>query len=108
MNEITRPEDWERIVAESATGPVFVFKHSTSCPVSFAAHHRVVEHWDGRADLPPLYLVKVIESRPLSNAIAAATGVTHQSPQLLLIRDGKAVWNTSHGGITGGAVDEAL
>jgi bacillithiol system protein YtxJ len=108
MTEITTPEDWNRLIAESHDHALFVFKHSTTCPISFAAHHRVTAHWNGRTGLPPIYLVKVIESRPLSNAIAAETGVTHQSPQLLLVREGKAAWNASHGNITADAIDGTL
>jgi len=47
-------------------------------------------------------------ARALSSAIAEATGVRHQSPQAILLRDGEAVWDTSHGRITEEALGEAL
>ena len=45
---------------------------------------------------PEVRMVKVIESRPVSNAIAEALGVEHKSPQLILVRERKALWSTSH------------
>ncbi len=74
----------------------YVFKHSTACPVSHAAAARVRE----ASFSLPLYWVNVIEQRSLSNWIAEHYQVEHQSPQLLLIEDGKASDSWSHGGIT--------
>lgn len=73
----------------------YVFKHSTRCPVSFAAADEVrVMNLDR-----PLYWINVVEQRPLSNWISEHYGVKHESPQLLRIRNNKveAVWN--HGEI---------
>ncbi len=73
----------------------FVFKHSTTCPVSARAATEVKEMRTGI----PVYLIKVREQRELSNWVAETFGVTHESPQLILIREGKMeeVWN--HGEI---------
>ncbi len=83
-----------------------IFKHSTRCPVSAHALTEVEafvqRHPDG-----PVHLVKVIESRPVSNAVADALSVTHQSPQAILVREGKAVWSASHGAVTADAVARA-
>jgi bacillithiol system protein YtxJ len=69
----------------------FVFKHSTTCPVSARAA-AVVEEL--RTEIP-VYLIKVREQRELSNWVAKTYGVRHESPQLILIRDGKVqkTWN---------------
>lgn len=69
----------------------YVFKHSTTCGISARAAREVREM---AVDLP-IYWVNVREQRELSNWIAEAYRVTHESPQLLLIRDGKAekVWS---------------
>jgi bacillithiol system protein YtxJ len=53
-------------------------------------------------------MVKVIESRPVSNAIAEKLAVTHQSPQLILLHSGQEVWNASHHNITGENIESAL
>jgi len=100
VKEITTIEDWQSCLAGSAVEPVFLFKHSTRCPISAAAHDAVTRYIDkAGATGPAFHLVKVIESRPLSNAVAEALGVEHKSPQLILIRNGQAVWSASHYGI---------
>lgn len=97
MQELTALKDWEDLLAVSDTTPFFVFKHSTTCPISASAKARVdtylAQHSD---DSPSILLVKVIESRPLSNAIAKTLDVTHQSPQLILIQNSAALWDASH------------
>lgn len=109
VNEITSIAGVDAALAASAEAPVFLFKHSTTCPISASAHRRVSDFIAGAPEgTPVFYLVKVIESRPASNDIAARLGVTHQSPQLILVDKGAAVWNTSHGSITGDAIAEAL
>ena len=109
VKEITNETDLAACLAKSQTGPVFIFKHSTTCPISAAAHHRVGEYLARHGDTAPaFYLVKVIESRPLSNAIAEQLRVRHESPQLLLVRSGAAVWNASHGAITEAAIIKSL
>jgi bacillithiol system protein YtxJ len=109
MIEITSVEALETVLAKSSDGPVVLFKHSTRCPTSGAAYARV-DKWlrESGENAPKVYLVKVIESRPVSNAIAERLGVTHQSPQTIVVRNGRSVWNASHGQITGEAIANAL
>jgi bacillithiol system protein YtxJ len=78
----------------------YVYKHSTTCPVSARAG-REVESLE--TDLP-IYWVNVREQRDLSNWVARAYGVTHESPQLILVREGKPqkVWN--HGEVSRSSV----
>lgn len=101
MEEITTLEAWERLLAESGTTAFVVFKHSTRCPISAAALQRAKAYLAGRAaGGPPFYLVLVIESRPVSNAIAETLAVAHKSPQAILVKGGQALWSASHYGIT--------
>jgi bacillithiol system protein YtxJ len=109
MREITTLEELDALLLESERGPVLILKHSTRCPVSAAAYSRM-QAWErvlGEA-APPVYLVKVIESRELSNEIGVHLSVTHLSPQVILVRDGCALWSGSHGGLGGLALDAAL
>lgn len=96
MEEIIDENGLTVAMETSRTRPVFLFKHSTTCPVSSAAYREVAAYVEGGGDHPSVYLVKVIESRPVSNAISSLTGVVHQSPQLILVDDEKAVWDASH------------
>ncbi len=112
MDEITTIEQLDAALSATAERPAFFFKHSTACPVSAGALRRTNEYLarsqaDG-ADAPPFYLIKVIESRPASNALAQKTGVQHKSPQLLLIDQGRAAWHTSHFDINAENIEKAL
>lgn len=70
----------------------FVFKHSTACRISTSAATEVRE---AQTEIP-IYWVNVIEQRPLSNWIAEHYGIQHESPQLLLIDEGKVKASWSH------------
>lgn len=107
--ELKQESDLATILEESQRGPVLVLKHSTTCPISAGAYRRVDAYLEGRGESSvPVYLVKVIEARPLSNAIARESGVQHASPQMILFHQGRARWDTSHGAITADAIEAAL
>lgn len=109
MDEITTLEELRERIDKTGEKPALIFKHSTACPISARANDRVGAYIASAADAgPDVILVKVIESRPVSNAVADTLGVVHQSPQIILVDKGKAVWSQSHNGITGDAIDEAL
>ncbi len=109
MTELKRLTDFARSAETAKEGPVLIFKHSTTCPISGRAAQRMDKMLRETDEaLPKFYMVKVIESRPVSNAIEGMYEVKHESPQILLIKDGKAVWNTSHDEITAEAVLDAL
>ena len=83
-----------------------IFKHSTRCPISARAHGQVSAFVADHPDVP-VRMVLVVESRPVSLALADRLGVEHASPQIILVRDGRAVWDTSHSGITAEALVRA-
>jgi bacillithiol system protein YtxJ len=99
--EITTLDQWELTRQNSHTKPVLLLKHSTTCPVS-ANGLSEYEAYIAKTDAANLdyVLVKVIESRPVSNQIAADLNVKHESPQVIFIKDGASYWNTSHWSIT--------
>lgn len=92
------PAAWtfEEVVAKDFA---IVFKHSSTCPVSWAAQRQVNAFAAQQPDAP-LYRLTVQEHRPLSNQIAEETGVRHESPQILVFRRGEVVSHASHGDIT--------
>lgn len=97
MNEITTLEELNTCVASSEDKAFFLLKHSTACPISARAYRRVTDFLsEHETELPEFRMVKVIEARPVSNAITASLSVDHQSPQLILVDSGKAVWSASH------------
>ena len=86
----------DSIDAASHRIPVAIFKHSTRCSVSSTALDRL--NRNSGDDLPEseIWYLDLIAHRDLSNAIAERYGVIHESPQLIIIRNGKAVHDTSH------------
>lgn len=99
--EITTLEQWSDTLQNSNTKPVLLLKHSTTCPVSANGLSEYEAYISKATDANIDYvLVKVIESRPVSNQIAADLGVKHESPQVIFIKDGASYWNTSHWSIT--------
>jgi len=107
--ELTSEKQWLNLLASSAETPVLVFKHSTSCPISAGAY----EDWQSylRNDPNPdieYALVRVIESRPVSNLIAETLNVKHESPQVLFVKGRRIQWHDSHSRITESMLRERL
>ncbi|MCU6797947.1 MULTISPECIES: bacillithiol system redox-active protein YtxJ [Paenibacillus] len=99
--EIDSQEEWNQLFEGSSEKPVVVLKHSTTCPVSANALQEFENYLNKQPNEQVDYvLVKVIESRPVSNQIAEDTGVKHASPQILYVKDKESVWNTSHWAVT--------
>ncbi len=99
--ELTNVSEWEQVLEASASRPAVILKHSTTCPVSANALDEYDEYLKGLpSEDVDYYLVKVIESRPVSNQIAEDLGIKHASPQILYFKNKEAVWNTSHWSVT--------
>ena len=98
---LTQSEQLADIVRESHEHPVLIFKHSTTCSISAAAKGKLERQWSDTV-LPagtPIYYLDLLKFRPISAQIAQEFGVQHESPQLLLIKDGKCSYSASHMGI---------
>jgi bacillithiol system protein YtxJ len=91
----------DEIVAFSSQKPVVIFKHSTRCSISRFALKQF-ENEFALEDSVDAYFLDLIEHRDISNEIASRFNVQHQSPQLLLIKDGKSVYDVSHSDIDAG------
>ena len=77
-----------------------IFKHSTRCFISRSALKQFDAEYSFSEDKMDWYLLDLLNYRDLSNEIAHRYNVTHQSPQIVVIRNGKAVFNESHDGIS--------
>ncbi|TDE27265.1 bacillithiol system redox-active protein YtxJ [Flavobacterium ranwuense] len=97
-NELTDIGQLNEIITISNEKPVAIFKHSTRCSVSRMALKQFENEFNSSDKVTP-YFLDLIEYRAISNAIADQFGVTHQSPQLIVIKDGKAIYNVSHSDI---------
>ena len=107
-NYLTELKQLDAIVEESAVTPVLIFKHSTRCPVSRMALRNFEQEYDIEEGSLKAYYLDLLEHRDISNEIAERFGVYHQSPQVILIRDGKAVYDTSHSDIDAATVQKKL
>lgn len=88
----------DEIVASSNEKPVFIFKHSTRCSISRFALKQFENEFDTTNNVDA-YFLDLLEHRDISNEIANRFNVFHQSPQLLLIKKGKSVYDVSHNDI---------
>lgn len=87
----------ETIKQESATQPVVIFKHSTRCSISVMAKNRL-----DKAAQPEgikFYYLDLLQHRNISGKIAEDFHVHHESPQVLLIKNGECTYDESHNGI---------
>jgi bacillithiol system protein YtxJ len=91
------PDQLEALRAESKHQPVIIFKHSTRCSISQTALNRLERNWkeDEMASVKPYYL-DLISYREISNSISNLFDVEHQSPQVIVLKDGEAVFHKSH------------
>ncbi len=98
-------EETQLAEIKKASGYSLIFKHSTRCSISMMAKKKVEMDLD---DLPqdiPLYFLDLIAFRSVSQTIAEVFQVHHESPQLLLIKDGECILDQSHGEIS---IEETL
>ena len=80
----------ESLITDSKQKPVIVFKHSNACSISARAY-REMEKLEGQVNI-----LEVQSAREVSRELANLTGIRHETPQVIILRDGKAVWNASH------------
>lgn len=99
--EITTQEEWNTILEKSAGRGQMILKHSTTCPVSANALKEFEAYLKESPNADVDYtLVKVIESRPVSNQIAEDLNVKHESPQIIYVKDKAKYWTASHWAVT--------
>jgi bacillithiol system protein YtxJ len=94
---LKKPNQLEALRAESKNQPVVIFKHSTSCSISRTALSRLERNWkEEEMASVKLYYLDLLSYREISNGIADLFEVRHESPQVILLKDGEAVFHRSH------------
>lgn len=88
----------DEFIKESNERPVLFFKHSIRCSISSMAKSRLEAHWDIE-NVTPVYL-DLINFRSLSNLLAEKFVVEHESPQIILVKNGQSIYNASHNQIS--------
>lgn len=84
-----------------------IFKHSSRCGISAMVKRRFQSSWEENPD-NPVYLIDVIRDRELSQHIARTTGVQHESPQVIAVRDGHVAYEASHSGVSASQAKASL
>ena len=102
FTQVTDTDTLEQLLERSHDAPVILFKHSSTCPISSAAYSQMSKVAN------EVSLVVVQRARDVSSEIASRTGIRHESPQAIVLRNGQAVWSASHFDITAGAVEQAV
>ena len=97
-NQLTDLGELNEIITISEEKPVVIFKHSTRCSISRMALKQFENQYDAQENVVP-YFLDLLKHRDISNEIAIQFNVQHQSPQILVIKDAKSVYNASHSDI---------
>lgn len=99
-------ETLEELITLSQQKPQVIFKHSTRCSISSVAKNRLE-----KSEIPDhasFYYLDLLSNRPLSNSVAERFGIVHESPQILVIKNGKCVYDESHTAITMAEIKDQL
>ncbi|KQS53367.1 MULTISPECIES: bacillithiol system redox-active protein YtxJ [Flavobacterium] len=107
-NDLTELKQLDSIIEESEEKPVVIFKHSTRCSISRMALKNFEREYKADDNEASLYFLDLLNYRDISNEIAQRFHVIHQSPQLLLIKNGKSVYDVSHSAIDAEALEGKL
>jgi bacillithiol system protein YtxJ len=105
VQELIDRSDFDALLEQSKQEPVALLKHSIACPISAQGQKEFVGLEDDGD--PPLYAIVVQYARDLSDHIAETLGVQHETPQVVLIKDGEAFYDASHFDITTDALRSA-
>ena len=100
VTPLTDAADLQAAIEESRLRPVLLFKHSRNCGVSLEALDELHAHLEQADGTAAYKMVTVQTHRSLSEHTAATLGIRHETPQAILLRDGRPVWSASHFRIT--------
>ena len=107
-NHLNSLKQLEAIKEESKEKPVLIYKHSTRCGISGMALNRLERTWSKNLETVKPYYLDLIRFRDISNAVAEEFGVYHESPQVIMIRNGQAIYDASHMGISTSEMERHL
>ncbi len=95
-NQLTSEAQIQLLIEESKDQPVLIYKHSTRCGISSMVMDRLERTWKSENNPMKPYILDLITFRDVSNAVAQTFEVYHESPQVIVVKDGKAIYNASH------------
>ena len=107
-HRLTRMEQLDEIDKESLQKPIVIFKHSTRCGTSRMTLRQFESQFSIEDEKIKLYFLDLIAFREVSNEVAIRFQVMHQSPQLLVIRNGNTIHHSSHYSIDAGLLEQFI
>jgi bacillithiol system protein YtxJ len=108
FTDLTDTRQLNQALEESTNHPVLLFKHSLTCPISSRAFRQFEAYMDDPNPGATYKLITIQNARPVSDETASRLDVPHESPQAILVRNGKSVWTASHFDITAESLKEAI
>ena len=99
---LSSTEKLDELFQKSGSEPIVLFKHSSTCPISFGVYEEVS---NAKTDIN---IVIVQQSRDISNEITARTGIRHESPQAIVLKNGVPIYCASHYDITAQDIENSL
>ncbi|MDQ3181272.1 MAG: bacillithiol system redox-active protein YtxJ [Acidobacteriota bacterium] len=102
FNKVSSTEKLDELFNESNEKPIVIFKHSLTCPISAGVYQEI-----SNADAD-INLVVVQTARNISTLIAEKTGVRHETPQAIVLKDGKPIYHASHYDVTAADVEDSV
>ena len=106
--ELTSSEQLKEAIQSSDEHPVILFKHSTRCSISSMAKSRFESNWNTELTNVSIYYLDLIAHRNISNEIAELTGIEHQSPQAIVLKNKEVIYDASHSEISAKAIENLL
>ncbi len=108
LEELKSIQELDHALDESRERPVLLFKHSLTCPISTRAFDELRSYLNNADPRISYKLITVQTARAVSDETASRLRIEHKSPQAILVRNGRELWNASHYDITASALDQAI
>ena len=108
LRTLSTAAELDLALEQSSVRPIVIFKHSPTCGISAQAFESIAEWLDADAPAADFFVVPVQASRALSTLLAQRFAIRHESPQALVIENGKVVWHGSHFRATAESIGSAL
>lgn len=105
-HEIKEMETLDEIVEISMKQPVAILKHSTSCGISRMVLRQFEQNFDLKEEQVKLFYLDLLQHRDISNKIASKFNVPHESPQIIVLKEGRVVYDASHSEISPEKLEE--
>ena len=104
--QLVSEKELQECIEHSAVNPQVIFKHSTRCIISKMVLQQFEEQIDSIPANAELLFLDLLSHRDISNSIATQLNVHHESPQVIVIKNGKAIFHESHHSIDAASIAE--